>query len=116
MSDSQVRKAGNAGNEKGDAYIRKVVFYSVVSTVVMVAIAIFGVYYLTPDYKGPVQDLSAERQPITLEELRAREAEVLNSYKILDSVSGVYGIPIRRAMELVSDEAHSGRSTTVGRQ
>ena len=113
MSDSQVRKAGNAGNGKGDAYIRKIVFYSVVSTVVVVAIAIFGVDYLTPGYEGPVQDLSAEQQPITLEELRTREAKELNSYQLLDSASGAYGIPIRRAMELVSDEAHSGRSTAA---
>ena len=38
-------------------------------------------------------------------EQRARETELLSSYDIVNAEDGVYRIPIRRAMELMADEA-----------
>ena len=111
MSDSYVREFSNSGNDKGGVNVRKVVLYGLVSMVVVILILIFGAGCFTPDNDEPVGDLFLEPRPISLEELRARETEELNSYKLLDSVSGVYSIPIQRAMELVSDEAYSELST-----
>jgi len=111
-----VREFSNPGNDKRGVNIRKVVFYGLVSMVVVIVILIFSIGCFTPDNDEPVQVLLPEPQPITLEELRAREAEELNSYKLLDSTFGVYSIPIRRAMEMVSDEAYMERSTNPGKR
>jgi len=116
VSDSHVRESGSSGNNRGAINVRKVVFYGLVSMVVVIVILIFGAGCFTQDNEEPVQVLLPEPQPITLEELRAREDEELNSYKLLDSISGVYSIPIRRAMELVSDEAYMERSATEGKR
>ncbi len=39
-----------------------------------------------------------------LRELRAKETETLNSYKMLDEEQGIVQIPITRAMQLMSEE------------
>jgi len=38
-------------------------------------------------------------------EQRAREIELLSSYDVINAEDGVYRIPVRRAMELMADEA-----------
>jgi hypothetical protein len=37
-------------------------------------------------------------------DLRAKELDILNSYKTLNADKGIYQIPIERAMQLLADE------------
>jgi hypothetical protein len=53
-------------------------------------------------------------QSTAIRELRAREAEELNSYKLLDPNKKIYQIPIDRAIKLMADEAYMKRSKEVG--
>lgn len=52
-------------------------------------------------YKSVLKPGSTE-----LRELRARETETLNSYKMLDAQNGVVQIPIERAMKLRAEEVY----------
>ena len=44
-----------------------------------------------------------------LRDLRAREAETLNSYGWIDQENGVARIPVERAMEIMTQEARESR-------
>ena len=105
---------GNAGYEKGEVNVRRVVFFAAVSIVVVAALLIFSLDYFTAVKEELVQELVLEPQSATLRELRAREIEELSSYQLLDSAAGVYRIPVRRAMELVADEAYHRQPAVDG--
>ncbi len=49
-----------------------------------------------------------------LKDLRAREAEVLNTYGWVDQQQGVVRIPVDRAMELMAQEAREQRRDGSG--
>lgn len=95
----------SSGYEKQDINLRKtIVAGTVVVVVVVSALVILSEYYLSVKEEY-VYDLVLKPESVTLRELLATEDEVLNSYKLLDSTSGTYRIPISRAMELMAEEA-----------
>jgi hypothetical protein len=53
-----------------------------------------------------IQQMVLAPESITLRDLRSQEDEILNSYGVIDTIKGVYRIPISRAMELIADEAY----------
>ncbi len=49
-----------------------------------------------------------------LAELRAQEAEILNSYGWVDQQKGIVRIPVDKAMEIMTREARAARSARQG--
>lgn len=94
------------GYERTDVNMKVLVLTSVVS-VVAVAISLICVdnYFVIEKEKAIVERQLAPVS-VTLRDLRAREDEALGSYKLIDSTSGRYQLPIERAMELVAEEAY----------
>lgn len=95
--------------EKSDANLKIVLLVSLVGVVLLVfgVILVDNLFELTK--QEIVYDTVLKPESIPLRDLRAREDEVLNSYKVLDSSKGVYQLPIDRAMELVADEAYQAQ-------
>ena len=114
LPDHDAEGPGNAGYEKGEVNVRRIVFFAGVSIVVVVALLIFSLDYFGAVKEELVQELVLEPQSAALRELRAREIEDLSSYQLLDSAAGLYRIPIRRAMELVADEAYHRQDAVEG--
>ena len=95
----------DSGYEKKDINLNKIFLTGVIAVVTVIIIIVFILDYFTAVkeelvYKQVLQPASAQ-----LRELRARENEELNSYKLLDPRKGIYRVPIDRAMELIADEA-----------
>ncbi len=59
----------------------------------------------TASKEQQVQDSVLKPESVELRDLRARETETLNSYKVIDEANGVVQIPIDRAMQLLAEEA-----------
>ena len=104
----------DSGYEKRDVNLAKVVGYGVVSIIIIVALLVSAVDYFSASREELVQEVVLKPQSVTLQELRTREDEELNSYMLLDSAKLVYGIPINRAIELIADEANRSQAVTGG--
>lgn len=76
---------------------------AIVALVAVMIIALTQFFDFSKD--EAVYEMTLRPESVDLRELRARETEVLNSYKLLDSAKGIWQIPIDRAMHLVADEA-----------
>jgi hypothetical protein len=94
-----------AGYEKSDVSAKNLFLMTVVIViaVILIIVALNEIFISTREdqvYRAVLQPESKE-----LRELRVRETETLNSYKVLDPDAKKYQIPIDRAMELLADEA-----------
>lgn len=103
MTDKQTT---DSGYEKRDINLRMIF---VVGAVIISVIAVFlvilkDVFVLKKEQMMYDYVLMPESAP--LRDLRAREMEMLTTYKLLDPVKGVYRIPVSRALELMADEAY----------
>jgi stringent starvation protein B len=77
-------------------------------------VAIIAVILGVQAYFDRVRDeqiYQAQLAPVSddLKNLRNAEDEVLNSYKVIDKQTGIVQIPVKRAMELIAQEAAEGK-------
>jgi hypothetical protein len=113
MSDKNVPHSsgpGNAGYEKRDVDLFRVLTYGVLGIVVVVALVIFMLDYFAATREELIYESVLKPESTAWRELRAREEEELNSYALIDDKQGIYRIPIERAMELMVEEAYQSRS------
>ena len=108
MTDKQKQVPENidtAEYEKSDVDPRGLFISALVTIVVIVIIivAMNEIFISTKEQQIYKSVLSVGS--IELRELRARETNVLTSYKVLDKKKGVYQIPIDRAKQLEADKA-----------
>ena len=94
------------GYEKRDASSPRIIISGVIGIVVVIAVIIFVNEIFTTTSEKMKQDIILAPQAVAIRELRARETEELNTYKLLDIQNGIYRIPINRAIELMADEAY----------
>ena len=97
------------GYDKSDINVKKLLLWAIVCVVTVVVSIVFVVQYFSIVKEDIVYTKVLKPESISLRDLRAREDEILNSYRVLDPVKGVYQIPIERAMELVADEAYRSK-------
>jgi hypothetical protein len=98
-------KKQQVGYEKRDVNI-KVLFLVAAVIVTAIVLSLIGLNeYFFAVKEEVVYENVLKPESETLRKLRAKEDEILGSYQLIDSVQGVYRIPIERAMELVVQEA-----------
>ncbi|KAB2881034.1 hypothetical protein F9K33_02205 [bacterium] len=97
---------GGVDYERRDANPRKIMIatVSLLSVVVVLIIGLAELFTMVTENQIKEAVLKPESAP--LRELRSKEREILNNYKIIDAAKGVYQIPITRAMDLVAEEAY----------
>lgn len=104
----------NGGYEKRDINPTKVFLAGLAGVVVIVIVVIFIINYFTATREEIIYEEVLKPESAALRELHAREEEELNSYAVLDAKKGVYRIPIKRAMELMAEEAYQARVKAGG--
>jgi hypothetical protein len=95
----------NAGYEKRDVNIGKVIAYGVGAIIILVILVVLALDFFVATREEIIYEAVLKPESAELRELRAREAEELNSYAVLDVEKGIYRIPIDRAMKLMAEEA-----------
>jgi len=96
----------HSGYERRDANLKMILFISLAGIVFIVASVIVIDVVFVAEKEEIIYETVLKPESAALRDLRAREDEVLNSYKLLDTARGVYQIPIDRAMDLVANEAY----------
>ncbi len=104
----------DSGYEKSDVSVNKLVLWGVLSVVILTIIVIFIMDFFVATREELIYEQQLRPESVALRELRAHEAETLNSYRIIDSTKGKYQIPIKRAMQLMADEAYLYRREKSG--
>lgn len=104
MTNTEI-KDNKPGYETGEVNVKKIIVVGLLSAIVLAAILI-GLYQLfIAQAEKQIYESVLKPESVPLRDLRAREDEILNSYKLLDPTKKIYQIPIARAMQLLADEA-----------
>ena len=106
MVEAHESHDGQAGYETRDVNLRKIATLAALMTLALILSVIFVWQYFVGERDAMYQDVVLSQPSAELRELRAREAEELDTYKLLDSAKGQYRIPIDRAMERLAAEAY----------
>jgi hypothetical protein len=99
---------GSGGYEKRDVNVRNLVLITIGCVIAVVASMVWVKSYFTQVTEETVYQMVLQPGSLTLQELRAREDEALNKYRIIDLGKGVYQIPIDSAMAILAREATRG--------
>jgi hypothetical protein len=105
MSAHDTQNDHPSGYEKQDTSIRAVLITTLVTLAVITiaVVALWDYYIATREAVIFEQSLAPESEQLI--QLQKLEDSLLTTYEFVDSTSGVYRIPIERAMELLTDEA-----------
>lgn len=97
---------GGVDYERRDANPRKIMIttVSLLTIVVLLIAGLAELFMMTVDEQ--ITESVLKPPSAQLRDVKAKEQDMLNSYKIIDAVKGVYQIPITRAMELAAEEAY----------
>ena len=110
------KESGQAGYDTHEANLQPIIIIGVVSIVLLVLSLILIDQYFIATKERLVEEVVLSPQSVALRELRAREDEVLKSYKVIDAAKGVYQIPIDHAMELIVNEAYRNQQENIREQ
>jgi hypothetical protein len=105
-TNSHTPETSESGYEKRDVNLR---FAFGAGAVIVLVIAIFVVILndvFVLDKEEMMYNAALKPESATLRDQRAREIETLTTYKLVDAGKGVYRVPIKRAMELMAQEAY----------
>jgi hypothetical protein len=105
-----------AGYDAHEANLKPVIIIGVSSVILLVLSIILIDQYFIATKERLVEEMVLSPQSTALRELRAREEEALNSYRVIDAEKGIYQIPIDRAMELIANEAYRSQQTSLREQ
>jgi len=101
----------NQGYEKTDAHVGKLIVVGLISVLTLAAILIVLDQGFFAMKEKQIYSSVLKPESIGLRELRAREDEILTSYKMLNADSARYQIPIERAMQLLAEESFENNRT-----
>lgn len=102
-----------AGYEKRDVSTTRLIVFGILGIIVVVIVIIFIMEVFTATSERLVEEMVLKPQSAAIRELRARETEELNSYKLLDAENSIYRIPVDRAIELMADEAYREKQKSI---
>lgn len=105
---------GGPSYEGRDVNVSRVAVIGLVFIILLVVSVVIVDQIFILSSEKEIEDVVLKPQSAALRELRAREDEVLKSYKILDPQKRIYQIPIDRAMQVLADEAYKNPSRPAG--
>ena len=89
----------SSGYEKRDADVRKT-FFLIIAGVVILALILVGLTeFFSYEKDEEFYDIVLKPESKELIKLRERENKILNSYGVVDSLKGIYRVPIDSAMK-----------------
>lgn len=94
--------------EKEDVNARVIIIIFIIGTITIGTIMFLLSEYFTSRKEAQIQTANAVVSS-TYRDVRAREEERLNAYKLVNEKDGVYQIPIGEAMKLIATEDYQKR-------
>jgi hypothetical protein len=100
------QESKKAGYDTHEANIKFIITLAVICIIILAISIVIVDQIFTISREKLIHDIVLAPESIALRELRSREDEALNSYAVIDTVKGIYRIPIDRAMTLVVNETY----------
>lgn len=94
--------------EKEDVNARVIIIMFIIGTIAIGTVMFLLSEYFTARKEAQIQMANAVVSS-TYRDVRAREEERLNSYKLINEKEGIYQIPIQEAMKLLATEDYQRR-------
>ncbi len=94
--------------EREDVNARVIIIMFIIGTITIGTIMFLLSEYFTARKEAQLQSVNAVVSS-TYRDVRAREEERLNSYKLINEKDGIYQIPIGEAMKLLATEDYQRR-------
>jgi len=94
--------------EKEDVNARVIIIMFIIGTITIGTIMFLLSEYFTARKEAKIQTANTVVSS-TYRDVRAREEERLNSYKLINEKEGIYQIPITEAMKLLASEDYQKR-------
>lgn len=110
VDPAQPHPSSNMGHEMSDFSWTTVLWLLPISVIALIAFTLVCLFWFRGAKTGHIYEKEAMFSTDELKIHRAKEAEYLGQYKVLDKDKGLVRIPIARAMELVVQEAQ-GKGT-----
>jgi len=100
---------GGVDYERRDANAKKIFLATFVFAAIVIGLIVWLNEYFIQTREEIFATAVFQPESIPLRDLRAKEDEVLNSYRIIDGAKDIYQIPVSRAMELIVEEAYQAQ-------
>jgi hypothetical protein len=104
VDPAQPHHSENGGHEMSDFSWTTVLWLLPISVLILLVFFAVCISWFKSAKDRELDEKQAMYVATELNELHAKENEILSSYKILDKNTGRYQIPIARAMELIAQE------------
>ncbi|MEO6095615.1 MAG: hypothetical protein ABIW76_08025 [Fibrobacteria bacterium] len=104
VDPAQPHHSENGGHEMSDFSWTTVLWLLPISVVVLLAFFAVCISWFLGAKDRELEEKQSMFIATELNQLHAKESEILASYKIIDKATGRYQIPIARAMELIAQE------------
>ncbi|MCH9032731.1 MAG: hypothetical protein IIB00_10810, partial [candidate division Zixibacteria bacterium] len=91
--------------ETSDLNIKQVVKVGVISIVLLALSMVFVNEWFTYERERLIYEMTLKPESKELKALRQAEKETLENYKLLDSATGTYQIPIEEAIKLTATDS-----------
>ncbi len=103
MTDIEPNKPDSSqGYEKRDFNVPLIASAGLVALILFIIAVVVLYQFFIMNKERMIEDVVMKPVSAPLLELRSHEDSVLNSYSVVDSVKGVYQIPIDRAMKILT--------------
>ena len=107
MNDSNKNiQSSNAGYEKKDASGKSIIIYGVLGILLITFFSVLLVEYFSMEKEKVFDEMVLQPKSEAILKLRAREAEELSTYQLIDAEKEIYRIPIDSAIVIVINEAN----------
>lgn len=97
------------GYEKKDVKVFAIIGYAATIIAFLVVVIIFLNDYFIAAKEEMVYNVYLKPESSEIRDIRARETEILTTYKVLNADLGIYRIPIDLAMQLLAEEHFQDR-------
>ena len=96
--------AGNAGYERSDVNLKWVIIFAFATVAVLVSfLVILNDFFAVEKEQIISEQVLSKDNPLLLE-IRQRDQEILTGYRVIDAEKGIYGIPVKQAMQIIISE------------
>jgi hypothetical protein len=108
MSEHDVHES--VEHETTDVDLKGISLVAIISVVIIIVSLVLLDDLFVMWVENDKQEYVYSVESVELREIRAADAQKLNSYAVVDAEKGAYRIPIDQAMKLIADEDYARRS------
>jgi transposase-like protein len=100
--DEELAQAVDFGVHNDDLNYKSLTFWTTFGTVLVIVIIIGLIQFGKDSYFKAQQKASFNSGETEIDEIKAKDAETLNSYGVVDLENGVYRIPVDKAIDKIA--------------